>query len=525
MEIKDIKQQIKNEVTPYMIGVRNEIKNTNAILGLIDFALNELAKHEEATSVYLLNKDFTEKELLQMKEFVKSIAPVSGRDYFTKDEIKTFLKAVTPIKGQHYFTEKEIESFLKKITPKKGKHYFDGEPGKTPKKGVDYFTKAEVKEFLKSITPIKGIHFKDGAPGKEGPRGKSGADITAEQLRDKLESLRGGSRLSMKAIKGLDKVIEELRIVAKSAAPVFGGGSEGGGTGGDTSGLVPYTGATTDVDLGLHDLITKKIIITDGYDSPANEAFELFGSTLDDDLHIRKVAGDQKIRLDFSLFGDGLEYIYTLPPEDGVIALRGWVETQDALKQSLSEKDVANGYAGLDSSGKINSSQLPSYVDDVLEYADFGSLPGTGETGIIYVTLDTNKTYRWSGSTYIEISSAPLVTEVIGVVVDGGGSVLSTGIKGYREIPFDCIVTGWKLFGDAAGDVVFDVKKGDYSTYPTTSSIAGSEKPTLASSAKDQNLTLSTWATSLSAGDIVEFSIESVATLQKVTLNLLLTKV
>jgi len=85
----------------------------------------------------------------------------------------------------------------------------------------------------------------------------------------------------------------------------------------------------------------------------------------------------------------------------------------DSEKQALSEKGNANGYASLDGSGKVPSTQLPSYVDDVLEYANFASLPGTGETGKIYVTLDTNKTYRWSGSVYIEISPSA-VTSVNG---------------------------------------------------------------------------------------------------------------
>ena len=53
----------------------------------------------------------------------------------------------------------------------------------------------------------------------------------------------------------------------------------------------------------------------------------------------------------------------------------------------------------------LNTIPLPSYVDDVLEYANFVSLPITGETGKIYVTLNDNKTYRWSGSIYIEIAS------------------------------------------------------------------------------------------------------------------------
>ena len=113
MEKRDIKKTIKNEINPYLIGLRNEIKDTNALLSFIDSALDELNQQEEKTTVYLLNKSFTENELKQMKEFVKTIAPVSGRDYFTKDEIKTFLNAVTPVKGKHYFTDKEINKYLK----------------------------------------------------------------------------------------------------------------------------------------------------------------------------------------------------------------------------------------------------------------------------------------------------------------------------------------------------------------------------------------------------------------------------
>lgn len=56
--------------------------------------------------------------------------------------------------------------------------------------------------------------------------------------------------------------------------------------------------------------------------------------------------------------------------------------------------------------GKVPASQLPSYVDDVLEYANFAAFPSTGESGKIYVALDTNKTYRWSGSEYVEIANA-----------------------------------------------------------------------------------------------------------------------
>ena len=69
-------------------------------------------------------------------------------------------------------------------------------------------------------------------------------------------------------------------------------------------------------------------------------------------------------------------------------------------------KGANSGLAELDASGKVPSSQLPSFVDDVLEYADVEHFPLTGNSGTIYVAIDTNKVYRWSGSTYIEISSS-----------------------------------------------------------------------------------------------------------------------
>jgi hypothetical protein len=81
--------------------------------------------------------------------------------------------------------------------------------------------------------------------------------------------------------------------------------------------------------------------------------------------------------------------------------------------ESTSNKGQANGYASLDGSGLVPSSQLPSFVDDVEEYADLASFPGTGETGKIYVALDTEKTYRWSGSAYVEISTGPADTDAL----------------------------------------------------------------------------------------------------------------
>lgn len=66
------------------------------------------------------------------------------------------------------------------------------------------------------------------------------------------------------------------------------------------------------------------------------------------------------------------------------------------------------GFAALDESGKVPASQLPSYVDDVLEFPATTDFPATGETGKIYVATSTGKVYRWSGSQYIEIANPDL---------------------------------------------------------------------------------------------------------------------
>lgn len=71
-----------------------------------------------------------------------------------------------------------------------------------------------------------------------------------------------------------------------------------------------------------------------------------------------------------------------------------------------SQKGAASGVAELDSTGRVPSSQLPSYVDDVLEFPNKDAFPATGEDGKIYVAEDTNITYRWGGTGYVEISSS-----------------------------------------------------------------------------------------------------------------------
>lgn len=238
---KVLKEVLKNEVSPLLIGIRNDLKNVVA---------NLTENQEKAIEKQLtLGTEVISKALEEIVNFKKSILPVKGvdysdgytpirgTDYFTDDDVKTFLKETTPVKGKDYFTAKEIVAFRHSVTPKKGVDYKDG---KTPVAGKDYFTKAEQKQWLESITPKKGRDYRDGQDGKDG---RNGSEVTASEIRDKLESLKGASRLSMKAIKGL--------------AEALAGAGGGGAIGGSGSDLI-----ATGVTAGSY---TSANITVDGY--------------------------------------------------------------------------------------------------------------------------------------------------------------------------------------------------------------------------------------------------------------------
>ena len=84
----------------------------------------------------------------------------------------------------------------------------------------------------------------------------------------------------------------------------------------------------------------------------------------------------------------------------------GLSEVTNDAQVKRSEMGQPLGVATLDGKGKVLANQLPSFVDDVLEFEDKSVFPDVGESGKIYVALDNNLTYRWSGSTYIEISQS-----------------------------------------------------------------------------------------------------------------------
>lgn len=117
--------------------------------------------------------------------------------------------------------------------------------------------------------------------------------------------------------------------------------------------------------------------------------------------------------------------VYQLSPGADYTKESSWILIGDTSKlnskvqQFINSKGAPNGLASLNESGIIPSAQLPSYVDDVIEVDTFSNLPGTGESGKIYIVQDTNLTYRWSGTDYVEISKSLALGETSSTAYSG----------------------------------------------------------------------------------------------------------
>lgn len=112
---------------------------------------------------------------------------------------------------------------------------------------------------------------------------------------------------------------------------------------------------------------------------------------------------------------------------------------------------------------------------------------------------------------------------VITYVIDGGGAVLTTGIKGDLEIPFACTITQAILMADQSGSAVVDIWKNTYANFPPLvgNSIVAAAPPTLSAAVKSSDAVLTGWTTAIAAGDILRFNLNSVATITRLTLALI----
>lgn len=157
--------------------------------------------------------------------------------------------------------------------------------------------------------------------------------------------------------------------------------------------------------------------------------------TIDDNYHaqqesiIRMHDEIEAIKATVNEFDAKVEHCITLVNNCHVLVDRVEAKFDDLandVADFFNTKGHPNGLAPLDADGKVPSTHLPSYVDDVLEFSSANAFPAVGEDGKIYVAIDTNLTYRWSGTQYIEISKSLGLGETSSTAYPGDKGKLTT---------------------------------------------------------------------------------------------------
>ena len=137
--------------------------------------------------------------------------------------------------------------------------------------------------------------------------------------------------------------------------------------------------------------------------------------------------------------------------------------------------------------------------------------PGVGEQGPTGYT-------GYTGATGVA-TGAPV--GAFFYIIDGGGVVPATGVRGSLQVPCNCTITGWSLTADQVGSAVVDVLHSTWAGFPTTASIAGADKPTLSSAQKAENQNVSVWSTALAAGDMLQFNLNSLAVCTRLVVSII----
>lgn len=114
----------------------------------------------------------------------------------------------------------------------------------------------------------------------------------------------------------------------------------------------------------------------------------------------------------------------------------------------------------------------------------------------------------------------------IGIIIDGAGSTITSGIKGDMLVPYACTITTATLLADQTGSIVIDIWKDTYANFPPTDadSITASAPPTITTSTKGQDSSLTGWTTTIAANSILRFNVDSCTSITRVTLFLNVTR-
>ena len=210
-------------------------------------------------------------------------------------------------------------------------------------------------------------------------------------------------------------------------------------------------------------------------------------------------------------------------------ALSGTVSLTTQVTGTL---PVANGGTGVTTStGSGNNvlSTSPTLVTPVLGTPTSGTLtnctgyPTSALSGSVSLTSQVTGTLPVAnGGTGITNNPNVLGLEF---VIDGGGSTIATGIKGYLEVPFACTISQWTLLADTSGSITVDVYSDTYANYGTNTSMVGAgTKPVISSATKAQSAPSSWTTTSIAAGNVIGFNVTAATTVTRVTISLKVTR-
>jgi hypothetical protein len=170
-------------------------------------------------------------------------------------------------------------------------------------------------------------------------------------------------------------------------------------------------------------------------------------------------------------------------------------------------------------------------VDELLtEIAALATAPGA-DSGL-FLDNSAGAMAYWTPTLGLEFNDANLRmtanqrTAAISFIIDGGGSAITTGVKGYLEIPFACTITAARALADQSGSIVVDIWKDTFANYPPTNadSITASAPVTITTDTDSEDETLTGWTTSVAAGDILGFNVDSITTVERVTISLTVLK-
>jgi hypothetical protein len=199
-----------------------------------------------------------------------------------------------------------------------------------------------------------------------------------------------------------------------------------------------------------------------------------------------------------------------------------------AAWQALNGDTGITQLTGNVTAGPGSGSQVATIANDAVTYAKMQNISatdrilgrdtaGAGDTEEIPVSSGL----EFTGGPGLRVTAA-VRTMQVGITIDGGGSVPSTGVKGYKTVPVTGTITGVRMLADQAGSAVIDIWKDTYANYPPTNadSITAAATPTISAADKSEDTTLTGWTTAVTAGDVLGFNLDSITTITRVTLEL-----